>query len=61
MNQSRSTNSKELHDQVFIFKVLNFPKLIEYLKRIEKVEVFWSLKESCNDELKVLLFYTLFF
>ena len=56
-NKSKSVNSNELQDQVFIFKVLNYPKLSEYIKRIEKVEIIRPLKEFCKDELKVLFLY----
>ena len=55
-NKPKSVNSNELQDQVFIFKALNYPTLSEYLKKIEKVEVIWPLKEFCNDELKVYNF-----
>ena len=53
MSQTRSINTDELHDNVFLFKVSGNPSLLEILKQVEKPEVFTSLNEFCNDDVKV--------
>ena len=57
MSQTRSMYSEELRDSVFIFKISNDPRLAEKLKNVEKPEVFTPLKEFCNDQIKVGLFF----
>ena len=50
--------SNKLHDDVFVFKILNDLNLTEKLKTVEVEEVFTSLNDFCSDELKVsTLFY----
>ena len=58
-SQSTSTNTDDLQDKIFIYKLSNDPKLLENLKTIETHDVFTSLKEFCNDQLKVSIFFRL--
>ena len=56
MSQTATTNSDELHDKVFIFKVFNNPGLLESLKSINQHQVYLDLKNFCSEEIKVFCF-----
>ena len=57
MSLIRSIVSEVRRDRVFIFKISDDPRLAEKLKNVEKPEVFTPLKEFCNDQIKVGLFF----
>ena len=60
MSQTRSINTDELHDNVFVFKISNNPSMLESLKTVENPEVFYSLNDFFNDEVKVCAIFMLY-
>lgn len=56
---SISTISDEVYDNVLVYKLFSNPALLESLKQIENIEVFKSLEKFYVSDLKVWKYFLL--